>query len=216
MAGLEILGNLLKDVGAPVLGAVVKQVIPGEGPIDDAAGKLTDGLVKGLAEALGAEPTPEAVADAIKRDPVAGADAAQRVENEQRSAIAQLMDLQLRAQTHARDTTVALVREGSLIAWGPSVYSAAVVAMFAAVLFTLLFKPVHISDAAGAILNILLGVLTREMAAVGGYFLGSSQASKEKDATIASALSAAAAPVGRAVGGVIAKAVNPSPPPPRK
>lgn len=204
----NILGQLLRDLGAPILSTAVKTII--RGPLGEAGGDLASGVVKGLADAFGApEATPEAVTKAIQEKPPAEASAIVRnYETTQAEPIMSEIEARLADVADARDTTVQLVREGSAIAWGPAMYSASIVASFNLVLFWLLFQPVHVSDAAGSILTILLGVLTREMGTVGSYFLGSSQTSREKDATIRGALESAGAPIGRAVGQAIAAGVK--------
>ncbi len=206
--GNEVLGNLLRDIGSPLIGLIVKNVLPGTA--GDVGSTLASNIIVGLGEALGAsDPTsPEEVEKAIRADPEKAAQVAKKIEAENAPAILNELELRVQAQTNARETTVELVKQKSIIAYAPTIYSFSIVVSFNAVLFWLLFAPVHISDTAGGILTMLLGVLTREMAAVGGYFLGSTQSSKDKDATIANAMSQAAAPAGRAVGAVIANAVK--------
>lgn len=68
------LGPALIKAGAPLLKGILENAVGGIG------GKIAGAAVDALAESLGAEPTPDAVADAIERDPASTAPVVQQVE----------------------------------------------------------------------------------------------------------------------------------------
>ncbi|WP_118134031.1 glycoside hydrolase family 108 protein [Oceanicella sp. SM1341] len=84
----------------------------------------------------------------------------------------------------ARDTMTSLVKEGSIIAWGPVVVSTIVVVGFFVVLRQLVIGDIVLtaeSQARFQIVNITVGALTAGFATVISFWLGSSQGSRTKD-----------------------------------
>ena len=70
---LKSLGDRLLEAGAPVLKSVVQKSAGGVG------GVLAGAAIDALADALHADPTPEAITQAIERDPAAAAPAVREV-----------------------------------------------------------------------------------------------------------------------------------------
>lgn len=68
------LGPALIKVGAPVLKGIIENAVGGIG------GKIAGAAIDALAESLGTEKTPDAVATAIEEDPVTSAPIVQQVE----------------------------------------------------------------------------------------------------------------------------------------
>ncbi len=73
-------------------------------------------------------------------------------------------------------------------AYAAQLYSFAIVISFIAVLFILLLRPVAVQPELRDILNIVLGVLLSELKSVGGYYIGSSQSSRNKDEILGTVL----------------------------
>lgn len=75
---LSVLAPILVNLGAPILGSILRTNIGG------AAGEASAQVVEALAKEFGSQPTPEAVAEAIKADSDAAAKV-QAIENERRA-----------------------------------------------------------------------------------------------------------------------------------
>lgn len=168
----DLIQSLIK-AGAPILGTVIG------GPV----GTLAGAAIGALAEALGTPATPEAVQAAIEAKPDAAA-IVRQVEADTAPGLVAELNARLADVQNARQQTVQLVQAGSPIAWGAPVISTLVIVGFIAALFMFLVKPVELSSAQAAILNILLGTLTAAFGQVVNYWLGSSSSSKDKDSTI--------------------------------
>jgi hypothetical protein len=181
----QILGPLL-TVGGTALGAVIG------GPAGPILGPIAG---KALAEALGCEPTPDAVGAALGQPDAAGKVAA--VEAAHAPALRAAERTYLDDIADARATTVALAKEGSGIAWGAPVISVLIVCGFLALVFGVMFKAVPDGQAT----FMLFGALATAFGQVTSYWLGSSASSKSKDVTIADAMKSAA--------GVVTGAIKP-------
>ncbi len=191
---MDKLADLLKTIGAPVLGTVIG------GPV----GTLAGAAIGALADALGTAPTPEAVAERLAVDNPADRAAAQEVARnvERDKAVAYLDELKARlADTqNARQQTLQLVEAGSSMAWGAPVVSIVVLIGFVA-LSVLAMRP----DLAGVRENVtlyLLGAWQSLATAVVGYWIGSSAGSARSGDAVRALAQRAIAPeqaIGRAV-----------------
>lgn len=97
MVDFSKLGDRLLKAGAPMLNSMIQNSIGGVG--GKIAGSLAESAVNGLAEALGTNPTPDAVVAKIDADPVGSAPIIQQVE-------AQASDVMARMAEANRDVMV--------------------------------------------------------------------------------------------------------------
>ncbi len=165
---------------APTIGSLLGGLIPfpGGAILGQVAGKV-------LAEALGVPATPDAINTAITTgDPTVIqaklSEAEARMQAEVEKHKADLADV-----ANARQTNVALVQAGSLIAWGPVIISTLVTLGFIGCVFALMILKIDFSNTSGQAFLILTGVLSQAFAQVTGYWLGSSAGSADKSAQIA-------------------------------
>jgi peptidoglycan hydrolase-like protein with peptidoglycan-binding domain len=87
----------------------------------------------------------------------------------------------------ARSKTLELAKQGSSIAWGAPVVSITITVGFFAVLLLMVFKPFDENATLTIqLLNVVIGALVASFTAVVNYWLGSSQGSRDKDATVRS------------------------------
>lgn len=87
----------------------------------------------------------------------------------------------------ARQQTVDLTKYDSAIAWGAPIISVLITITFGGVLYMMIAKPMSLTEAQSAIINILVGTLGTMFTAVGNYWLGSSAGSVRKDQVISQA-----------------------------
>lgn len=71
----------LVDAGGPVLKGLIEKSVGG-GLKGKIVGGIADSVLKSLAESLGTQPTPEAIGQAIERDPIGSTQVVQRLEAE--------------------------------------------------------------------------------------------------------------------------------------
>lgn len=178
---LKTLAGTLAKAGAPIIG----------GAIGGPAGAAIAGVVVGaLADALGVEPTPEAVQAKIDADPVAAGPVVARVEAGQASAIREL-ELRLSDTANARAAQVEYVRADSATQWAPVMVTAIVLGGFAA------FSWIAMRAAPGStereVVMWLLGSWQTLAGMAVAFWLGSSSASKSKEQTIAALTASRAA-----------------------
>jgi len=83
----------------------------------------------------------------------------------------------------ARSTMVDLVKSGSAIAWGAPLVSAIVTAGFFIFLIVLIHTDLRDNPTVANVINITVGALAAAFATVVNFWLGSSQGSRDKDAT---------------------------------
>lgn len=184
------MADLFEEWGAalaPIIGAAGPLL---GGALGGPAGALVGGIVgKGLAAALGTEATPAAVAAAVQADPAKASAALAKVAADPAAVAAisgaeaaEIRRIELaNANTDAaRAHTLALVKEGSPMAWGAGVVSVMIVVGFLALTGALMFRQVPDSQVA----LVLFGTLSTAFGAVVNYWLGSSAGSKAKDDTI--------------------------------
>ena len=84
---------------------------------------------------------------------------------------------------------VDLVKSGSAIAWGAPLVSAIVTAGFFIFLIVLIHTDLRDNPTVANVINITVGALAAAFATVVNFWLGSSQGSRDKDATNRSLLS---------------------------
>lgn len=164
----------------------------------DRAGEVAGTVTAAIRDVTGTE-DPEAARAALERDPAAAGqlrirlaeialDAERsRAEAEGRAQQAALEEVRagLADLAQARGTMTALAATGSAIAWGPALVSGIVTTGFFAMLALFLFwtpGPEH--QQAWALLNIAVGALVAGFTAVINFWIGSSQGSRDKDATV--------------------------------
>ena len=172
---LSALTGALKQVGGTVLGGLIG------GP---AGAAIAPVIIGALADALGADKTPEAVTKAITDNPDLAAPVVQRVEANQAAAFREL-ELRLSDVQNARAQTIQLVQAGSPLAWGSPVVSVIVVLGFLGALFMFMVRPIPLDNSQSTLLNILLGTLGAAFTQVVNYYLGSSAGSAAKDQRLA-------------------------------
>jgi hypothetical protein len=160
---LEALAGSLLQKGLPALGGILG------GPVGAVVGNIAASLVPQIAGAFGLAPdtAPAVVAATVTADPNA-ADKLAALEST-------YADLQ-----NARQQTIDLAKEGSSIAWATPVISLVIVVGFYSLVVALLFKSVP--DSQGVM--ILFGSLATAFGQVCNYWLGSSQGSTDKTATL--------------------------------
>jgi hypothetical protein len=186
----DIAGKLAQ-AGAPIIGGALG------GPIGGLIGSAIGNVV---ADALGVEPTPEAVDKAIATTPpevlVAKLSAAEAEAQAKWPALAEMVKAQEEGRTErfktgakdnadARDMQVELVKTGSPIQWAPMIVSIIILAGYFAVLYLLFTRPfAKLDDNFKDILIFMLGALQVGVGQVVNYWLGSSAGSAAKDSAM--------------------------------
>ncbi|HLZ24582.1 MAG TPA: hypothetical protein VKQ30_20900 [Ktedonobacterales bacterium] len=190
------LASLLIQNGAPLIGGLLKTAASAAGgPV---VGALAGVVIDAVAKAVGAPSSePSAIAAAIAADPAKAAAAIPQVE----AAHAELIKAQTDAQEaafkdveDARATTVQLVAQKSIMAWGAVVVSVLVVLAFLAALVLLVRYGVDANNLSGQAELILTGTLGAAFAQVVNYWLGSSSGSSDKTAALTSLAHASVQP----------------------
>ncbi len=170
---LSALTGALKQVGGTILGGLIG------GP---AGAAIAPVIIGALADALGADKTPEAVTKAITDNPDLAGPVVQRVEANQAAAFREL-ELRLSDVQNARAQTIQLVQAGSAMAWGAPVVSVIILTGFIGLSF-LAMKPESAGIRADVALY-LLGAWQSLATAVVVYWVGSSAGSAAKDQRLA-------------------------------
>jgi len=181
----QIAGPLL-NIGGTALGTLVG------GPAGSVLGPLAG---KVLADALGCEPTPEAVGSALGQPGagpiVAGVEAthAPVLRAAERTYLDDIAD--------ARQQTVELAEAGSSIAWGAPVVSVLATGIFLVCVIAMFFGKVTETPSLGLVVGAAIAGYTQVLS----FWLGSSNSSRSKDSTIADMVKGAA--------GVVVGAIKP-------
>lgn len=174
---LKSLGDKLLQAGAPVLKSVVQKSIGGVG------GLLAGAAIDALAEALRTDPTPEAVAQAIERDPVGAAPVVREVEQRFTDEMARIAEANRDVMVGYQQVLLADARTESWLAqrWRP----------IFAIAFTFCFVLIAVTVCRGIWIGQLQGVeavtgLLITMLAAGCAVLGVQiwQRSEEKKAGV--------------------------------
>jgi hypothetical protein len=159
---------------APILGGILGGPV---GAIATAAGGL-------IASCFGTDPTPQAVADAMKADPGLVLKL-REIEAAQQSKLLDWQTAQIQADLAntqgARQAEVDKARAGYAGAWATPLVATIVTAGFFVMLYLVLTGGKEQIGEAGM---ILLGSLSAGFGAVVNYYLGSSSSSARKDAII--------------------------------
>lgn len=201
---MDKLANLLKTIGAPILGTIIG------GPV----GTIAGAAVGALADALGTTATPEAVAAKLEATPMSETGPIVRaVEADKGPEYLAELQARLADVQDARRTQIELVDKGSPLAWSTAVISILVTLLFAAVVILMLLKPVEFTPLQTSLLNIMLGGLVVQFAQVVNYYLGSSAGSARNGDAMRALAQQATAPttgqiVGKAVDAAAAKAAS--------
>ena len=164
--------------------------------IPDLAGHLLNGKAKDLAnigtkvakEVFGTDDQKE-VEQLIQLDPKNAETFKAALEIELAKHKLAVEDIQ-----HARDTTVALAKEGSAIAWGAPVVSTLIVLGYFFCTYLLFVQAAEIPSNVFQLLNVMFGTLTAAFLAVVHYWLGSSSGSKRAGDAVRQIATGATAP----------------------
>ncbi len=112
----------------------------------------------------------------------------------------------------ARGTMLAMVRADAALSWAPATVSVVVTAGFFATIGIFLFwTPPAEHQQAYSLLNIAVGALVAGFTAVVNFWIGSSQGSRDKDATVRSLAQQQARLAGDTIGQAAARAFAPGP-----
>lgn len=160
----QSIAGQLAQIGLPALGGLFG------GPLGSTIGGLVG---KGVAAALGVEPTPQAVSSAIAADPNAAAVKLAQIEAETKGREAELADI-----ANARATTVQLAQTGSSIAWGAPAVSVVVTMGFFGIMFGLFFVRSEMPQSVFQLLSVMMGILATAFGGVVQYWTGSSESSR--------------------------------------
>lgn len=189
MDGWQSIAGSLAQIGLPALGGLFG------GPLGSTIGGLVG---KGVAAALGVEPTPQAVASAIQADPNAAAVKLAQIEAETKAKDAELADI-----ANARATTVQLAQSGSSIAWGAPAVSLIVTLGFFGVMLMLFFIRSEMPQSVFQLLSVMLGILATAFAGVVQYWTGSSDSSRRNGDAIREVARSAIVPSAGGIANVI-------------
>lgn len=195
------------------------------GPLAGAAGPLLGGLVggpagaavgavvgKGLAAALGTEDTPEAVAEAVQKDPAKAEAAVKQIAADPvlmgrltaEEAAVKRAEIAAADTQDARRHEMALWQAGAKVAWSPAIISVLIVVLFAAVTGAHFWKAIPENSNT----QLLIGCLIANFTQVVSYWLGSSAGSREKDDTIRASMQSKVTMAAEAVGAAVGAAVR--------
>lgn len=177
----SILAGKMAEIGLPALGGLFG------GPMGATLGGV---FGKAVAGALGVEPTPQAVKQAVEERPNDAVTLAlAQIETDAKRTEMEYADL-----ANARGQTIALAQAGSNISWGAPVVSVVIAVGFFGVMSLLFFVQTEMSEKVFALFNILFGVLAAQFAQVGNYWLGSSDGSRRSADRLAQVTNAAMTP----------------------
>jgi hypothetical protein len=165
------LGLEIAKLGAPILGTALG------GPAGGAVAKIA---LDALAEALGTEPTPEAVAKEVASNPVAQA-VIRTVEQEHGPGI---LDEMIKDRMDARATMVKQTESGSWTGMAPAILTGLNTVAFYGVLGVLIFKGLP-DTGARELVSGMIGAIVGSYIASNNFWFGSSPGSKQKDSVIA-------------------------------
>ncbi len=203
----DLAGTLIRS-GAPIIGTALGG--PLGGTIGSVAGKV-------IADALGVEPTPEAVEYAVTSRPPEMVAAQLAVADGRYEAIARVFEAQAKSHTEivaslseeykaaladneaARQHEMELAKIESPLQWGAPVISVVVAAGFFTLLIILMVRPIAVDPSVRDVLLIMIGSIGTAFGQVVSYYVGSSAGSKEKDQAMKMALAGSQANVSKAL-----------------
>ena len=163
----QSIAGQLAQVGLPALGGLFG------GPLGSTIGGLVG---KGVAAALGVDPTPQAVANAIQADPAAAQVKLAQIEAETKRQADTLADI-----ANARAMQVALVQAHSWTGTTPAILTYLVVGAAIALTFCLFFVTQEIPERIFNLLNQSYGALWLAVGLGVQFWWGSSRTSQQKD-----------------------------------
>lgn len=163
----------------------------------DQAGAVA-GRVAGIVHTVAGTPDPAEAQQRLAADPALAADLRVRLAalaldaqraidlaaEQRRQAELATLRTALEDTQGARATMQAMVAAGSPVAWGAPVVSILVTSGFFGILLTLIVGNASFEADVAAIINITIGALAAAFATVVNFWLGSSQGSRNKDATV--------------------------------
>lgn len=161
------LAGQLAQIGLPALGTLFG------GPLGGSIGGIVG---KGVAAALGVEPTPQAVATAIQADPAAAQVKLAQIEAETKRQADELADM-----ANARAMQVALVQAHSWTGTTPAILTYIVVGAAISLTFCLFFVSQEIPERVFNLLNQSYGALWLAVGLGVQFWWGSSRTSQQKD-----------------------------------
>lgn len=200
----KALAAKLAAMGLPVLGKTIGTLVGGQipivgGMIAGAGENIGAAAASMIANALGVEPTPDAINTAIESKPTTEVvTQLQKVESEAAAkwpeiahivqSMSEEYEAALKDNESARQFALSLAEKTSPMQWAPPVMSILVVVSFTVVLLMWFFFPPMADPASSAILNILVGTLAAAFGQVVSYWLGSSAGSSQKNQALTAAL----------------------------
>lgn len=161
------LAGQLAQIGLPALGGLFG------GPLGTTVGGI---LGKGMALALGVDPTPEAVSQAIAADPSGAAIKLAEIEAETKRQDAYLADM-----ANARAMQLGLVQAHSWTGTTPAILTYLIVGAAIALTFCLFFISQEIPERIFNLLNQSYGALWLAVGLGVQFWWGSSRTSQQKD-----------------------------------
>lgn len=160
---MDKLASVLAKIGAPILATAVG------GP----AGAVAAAAVGALAEALGTQPSADAVTAALENSPDPQS-AARSVELTKGPELLDAMRLEIEDRANARALQIAAIDRGHWTASMPAVMTIILALLFAAALAFLFIKGIPESQLA----LLLVGALISEFRGALGFFFGTTAGSK--------------------------------------
>ena len=181
----------LGKASLPTLAKIAGGLLPP--PFDLLAGPVVSMIASALGVDASAPDAPDQIAAKINIDPVSANVKLQSLENAHKETLdaAQAeLEARLRDVEDARATEVALVKSGAEIQWAPPVVSVATILGF--IVIAMMIFSGRITADASPLAMMIVGAMVGNANTVIQFWLGSSQGSRDKDATIAKAVPRAA------------------------
>ena len=172
----QSIAGQLAQIGLPALGSLFG------GPLGGTIGGLVG---KGVAAALGVEPTPQAVATAIAADPGAAQIKLAQIEAETKGREAELADM-----ANARAMQLGLVQTHSWVQNMPAIVTLLIFTAWITLTIALYFVQAEIPERVYQLLSQAYGAANLALGTAIAFWLGSSRSSQIKDNQITALLPA--------------------------
>lgn len=173
----QSIAGQLAQIGLPALGGLFG------GPLGSTIGGLVG---KGVAAALGVEPTPQAVSTAIANDPSTAAVKLAQIEAETKGREAEFADM-----ANARAMQLGLVQTHSWVSNMPAILTLLIIASWITLTGALYFVQAEIPERVYQLLSQAYGASNLALGTAIAFWLGSSRSSQVKDTQITALLPAA-------------------------
>jgi len=173
----QSIAGQLAQIGLPALGGLFG------GPLGSTIGGLVG---KGVAAALGVEPTPQAVSSAIANDPSAAQIKLAQIEAETKGREAEFADM-----ANARAMQLGLVQTHSWVSNMPAILTLLIIASWITLTGALYFVQAEIPERVYQLLSQAYGASNLALGTAIAFWLGSSRSSQVKDTQITALLPAA-------------------------